>query len=88
MATPFEQLAPGHGRMMTRANVTLYRDAFGSLLDCAAGSTASDACADQWAKVVAPLLDENSGDIGQANAFARYYVENVLRKPDAKPDWC
>jgi glyoxylase-like metal-dependent hydrolase (beta-lactamase superfamily II) len=88
LGTPFDQLAPGHGRMMNRADVTLYRDAFGALLDCAAGSAAGDSCADQWSKAVVPLLDEGSGDIRQANAYARYYVENVLRKPDAKPAWC
>jgi glyoxylase-like metal-dependent hydrolase (beta-lactamase superfamily II) len=88
LATPFEQLAPGHGRMMTRADVALYRDAFGALLDCAGAATPAQSCAEQWAKAAAPLLGEGSGDTGQANAYARYYVENVLRKPDAKPAWC
>jgi glyoxylase-like metal-dependent hydrolase (beta-lactamase superfamily II) len=88
LATPFDQLAPGHGRMMTRADVTLYRDAFGALLDCASSPASAEACADQWAKAAVPLLDESSGGIGQANAYARYYVENILRKPDAKPAWC
>ena len=88
VATRFDQLAPGHGRMMTRADVALYRDAFGALLDCAAGSTAAGDCADQWARAAAPLLDDSSGDVRQANAYARYYVENVLRKPEAEPAWC
>jgi len=84
----FTRLAPGHGRMMTRADVTLYRDAFAAFLDCSSGSTAAESCADQWAKAVTPLLDEASGDAGQAQVYARYYVENVLRKPEAKPAWC
>jgi glyoxylase-like metal-dependent hydrolase (beta-lactamase superfamily II) len=88
LATSFTQLAPGHGRMMTRADVTLYRDAFAALLDCASGSTTAGICADQWADSAAPLLDEASGDTGQAQAYARYYVENVLRRPGAKPAWC
>jgi glyoxylase-like metal-dependent hydrolase (beta-lactamase superfamily II) len=88
LGTPFDKLEPGHGRMMTRADVVLYRDAFGALLDCAASSAASDACADQWAKAAAPLLDQSSGDIEQADAYARYYIENILRKQAGKPAWC
>jgi glyoxylase-like metal-dependent hydrolase (beta-lactamase superfamily II) len=88
LATPFEQLAPGHGRMMTRADVTLYRDAFGALLDCASSLASAEACADQWSKAAAPLLDESSGDAGQASAYAGYYVENILRKTEARPAWC
>ena len=88
LATPFDKLEPGHGRTMTRADVTLYRDAFGTLLDCASSPASAEACADQWAKAAAPLLDQSSGGIGEANAYARYYIENVLRKTEAKPAWC
>lgn len=79
LATPFERAIPGHGREMTRTDVTLYRDAFNTLLQCAAGDAPAAACADAWAASAAPLLDAQSGDAGQANAYARYYVENVLR---------
>ncbi|HEX5007519.1 MAG TPA: MBL fold metallo-hydrolase [Hyphomonadaceae bacterium] len=88
LGTPFTQLAPGHGRLMTRADVTLYRDAFNALLDCASGAASAESCAEHWSKAAAPLLDEASGDIGQAKAYANYYVENVLRKAEAKPIWC
>jgi glyoxylase-like metal-dependent hydrolase (beta-lactamase superfamily II) len=88
LARPFEQLAPGHGRMMTRADVTLYRDAFGALLDCSFSPVSAETCADQWSKAAAPLLDQSSGDTRAAKAYARYYIENVLRKPDAKSAWC
>ena len=37
------------------------------------------ACAKAWAVSAAPLLDDASGDAGQAEAYARYYVENILR---------
>lgn len=79
LATPFERLIPGHGREMTRVDVQLYRDAFVALSDCAAGSAPAAVCADAWAASAAPLLNAQSGDAGQANAYARYYVENILR---------
>ncbi len=79
LATPFTRAVPGHGREMTRADVTLYRDAFNALLGCPNGGATVAACADAWATSIAPLLDEQSGDAGQADVYARYYVENVLR---------
>lgn len=79
LATPFVRAVPGHGREMTRADVTLYRDAFNALIDCANGAAASDTCARAWASSIATLLDDQSGDAGQAIAYAGYYVENILR---------
>lgn len=79
LATPFERAVPGHGREMTRADVTLYRDAFVALLECAAGDAPEAACARAWALSAAPLLDDAAADAGQAEAYARYYVENILR---------
>lgn len=88
LAQPFVSVAPGHGRMMARADLRLYRDAFVELLECASSSSAAASCADRWSKAAGPLLDESSGDIGQARTYASYYVERVLRKPDARPAWC
>ena len=88
LGTPFTQLIPGHGRPMSRSDVEAYRDAFGALLDCAKGAAAPAVCAAGWATSAAPLLDASSGDVGQAEAYARYYVENVLRNPQASQSWC
>jgi glyoxylase-like metal-dependent hydrolase (beta-lactamase superfamily II) len=88
VGSSFKRLAPGHGRMMDRADVTLYRDAFGALLDCAASPAEAESCADQWSKASSPLLDEASGGADQAKVYAHYYVENILRKPEARPAWC
>lgn len=79
LAMPFERLIPGHGREMTRTDVQLYRDAFNALIDCASGGATVKACADAWAVSIASLLDEPSGDAGQAAAYAGYYVESILR---------
>jgi glyoxylase-like metal-dependent hydrolase (beta-lactamase superfamily II) len=88
LATPFIRAIPGHGREMTRADIALYRDAFGALLDCAATDRPSDTCASAWSATAQPLLDGQSGDAAAAGRYARYYVENVLRAPGARPDWC
>ena len=88
LATPFTQLIPGHGRPMTRKDVETYRDGFGALLDCAKGSAAPAVCAAQWATAAAPLLDGSTGDVAQAEAYARYYVESVLRNPQSRQAWC
>jgi glyoxylase-like metal-dependent hydrolase (beta-lactamase superfamily II) len=88
LGTPFTQLIPGHGAPMTRKDVETYRDAFGALLDCAKGNATPAVCAAGWATSAAPLLDGSSGDVGQAEAYARYYLENVLRNPQARQSWC
>ncbi|MFT3723146.1 MAG: MBL fold metallo-hydrolase [Hyphomonadaceae bacterium] len=81
LATPFVRAIPGHGREMTRTDIIAYRDAFNALIDCAATDVPATACADAWSRAATPLLDSQSGDAGQASAYARYYVESVLRKP-------
>lgn len=84
---PFVSFAPGHGRLLSRADVQLYRDGFNALLACAAGTETPDACAASWADKVAPLLDDGATPAA-AKAYARYYVDSVLRKPDSKQPWC
>lgn len=86
LQSPFERLIPGHGREMTRADVVLYRDAFNALLDCAAGDATAAACADGWAASAAPLLDGASGTQADAAAYAKYYVEAVLRAGKTRAD--
>ena len=75
LATHFVRLVPGHGSEMSRADVQLYRDAVIALVACA---NSADACATAWTSSITSLLDEQSGDAGQADAYARYYIENVL----------
>ena len=86
LATPFTRLIPGHGREMTRGDVTRYRDAFNALLDCADGDAPAAACANAWAASAAPLLDAQSGSQADASAYAGYYVESVLRAGGTRAD--
>ena len=87
LALPFERLAPGHGRMLTRAEVTVYRDAFAALLECAGSPEESGVCAQGWATSIESLLDHSNEDVGP-EAYVRYYVENILRKPETRPAGC
>ena len=73
---------------MTRADVTLYRDAFDAFLDCAVGTSPAKTCSDAWTTAITPLLDDQSGSADDARAYAGYYVENILRKPEARSAWC
>jgi hypothetical protein len=86
LATPFEHVVPGHGRVMTRADVVIYRDAFNALLDCAKGDAPAAACADAWAASAAPLLDGRSGLVDDARSYAGYYVASVLRPGKTRAD--
>jgi glyoxylase-like metal-dependent hydrolase (beta-lactamase superfamily II) len=87
LVLPFEHLAPGHGRLLARAEVVLYRDAFTALLDCAASPEENGVCAERWAAAIAPLLDSD-GETSRAEAYAGYYLEHILRKPETRPAGC
>ncbi len=85
---PFLALAPGHGRLLTPEDVRTYRNAFSSLIACAAGSEPVQTCAEQWAASATPLLDDPVKDSATAKRYAAYYVGDILRSPGARPDWC
>jgi glyoxylase-like metal-dependent hydrolase (beta-lactamase superfamily II) len=85
-AQPSLSIVPGHGRVMTRSDVTTYRDAFNALIGCAGGTADASVCADAWATTVAPLQDEQEKDGRAAREYARYYVESVLRNGPVRAD--
>jgi len=78
-ATPFETVIPGHGRPMTRAQFTTYRQAFEALIDCSKGSETKAYCAAGWVERVAPLLGADPADRKRAQGMTEYYVQDVLR---------
>ncbi|HVY88885.1 MAG TPA: MBL fold metallo-hydrolase, partial [Hyphomonadaceae bacterium] len=86
LAQPFVRLVPGHGRVMTRADVTTYRDAFNALIACAKGADTPDACADRWTASAASLQDGAETDGKAAKAYASYYVGSVLRGGTRRAD--
>jgi glyoxylase-like metal-dependent hydrolase (beta-lactamase superfamily II) len=86
LAQPFTRIAPGHGRMMLRADVARYRDAFDALIVCARSSAAAETCAAGWADAAAPLQDDAVRDRPVAIRYASYYVTEILRKPSRRAD--
>ncbi|MGZ8362240.1 MAG: MBL fold metallo-hydrolase [Caulobacteraceae bacterium] len=78
-ATPFEIAIPGHGKPMTRAQFSLYRQAFDNFVDCANSSRDKAECTAGWVKGAGPLLAVNAVDAKRAEDMADYYVGAVLR---------
>lgn len=73
-ATAFARLVPGHGRVLTHAEFSLYRRSLSRLLACATKGDA-DACARGWADAVAPLLQSPA-----ETALARDWTAAYLRE--------
>jgi glyoxylase-like metal-dependent hydrolase (beta-lactamase superfamily II) len=79
LALPFTSVVPGHGRVMARTDVKIYREAFDGLIACASSASDAAVCSESWALAVAPLRDAPEMDGRAARDYARYYVESVLR---------
>ncbi|MGN6520511.1 MAG: MBL fold metallo-hydrolase [Dokdonella sp.] len=78
----FERLVPGHGSVLTRAQLRTYRTAFDHLLACAAGTSAKQACIDGWMREAQSLIP--AADEQLARGLLDYYVDNSLRGHAAK----
>lgn len=77
----FEWLVPGHGAPMRREGFEAYRGAYRSLLRCAASDAKASRCIDGWmsdASTLVPAHDEKL-----ARSLLGYYLDNVLRDPQA-----
>ncbi len=88
LETPFVTAIPGHGNPMTRAEVTLYKDAFNAMIDCSASKRDKAECASAWAKSISPLVGGNERMLKQAAGMAEYYVGDVLRPNGGKSAYC
>lgn len=75
-ATPFERLVPGHGRVLSHAEFSVYRSSFSRLLACAATGTAKS-CAHAWATDIASLL-ASPGEATIARDWTEAYVTEFL----------
>lgn len=74
--TPFARLVPGHGRVLTHEEFSLYRRSLSQLLACARDGTAQ-ACAQGWADAVAPLL-ESTAEAALARDWTAGYLQEFL----------
>ena len=83
-ALPFTQLVPGHGPVMSRADVARWRGAFDALLDCAASQRPPTACSAAWASGLGPLLPP--AEQRRATAMLEFYFAEHLRADAAQRD--
>lgn len=74
----FKWLVPGHGEPMTPGQFSLYRQAFDSLLTCAASPSTKQACVTGWQRDVASLLKDDH-EKKLAGGLIEYYLDVVLR---------
>jgi hypothetical protein len=81
-AQPFEQLVPGHGAPLSRAQFDRYRVACGNLFSCAAGAAGKPVCIDAWLQDARDLFP--ASEIALARSSLDYYLD-VLRAPDGGP---
>ncbi|HEY0483236.1 MAG TPA: MBL fold metallo-hydrolase [Kofleriaceae bacterium] len=85
-ATPFVRLIPGHGEAMTRDAFARWRAAFDALLDCAASPAEVATCVAGWRAGAAAFIP--AGDEARIDAYAAYYVSQILRSPAARERFC
>jgi glyoxylase-like metal-dependent hydrolase (beta-lactamase superfamily II) len=86
-ATPFSLAIPGHGAPMTRAQFSLYRQAFESFIDCSKSTLPKEECGTSWASAVQPLLAEDPNELRRAKQLSEYYVE-LLRASAGRSKYC
>jgi glyoxylase-like metal-dependent hydrolase (beta-lactamase superfamily II) len=78
----FEQLVPGHGAPMRRAQFASYRSAYDHLLGCAASKRAKASCIEGWMHDADALIPESDRTL--AHGLLDYYIDNSLRGDPAK----
>jgi len=78
---------PGHGAPMTPEDVSRYRQAFDSFIDCAGSPRQTDECAAGWVDAVRTLLAADAQDVERARAMAVDYVE-MLRASGGRSKYC
>jgi glyoxylase-like metal-dependent hydrolase (beta-lactamase superfamily II) len=85
--TPFKTAIPGHGPVLTRAQVVQYQHAFDAFVACSASPDPPQLCANQWAESLKILLAGQPFDAIHAGKVASYYVD-LLRANGGKSRYC
>jgi glyoxylase-like metal-dependent hydrolase (beta-lactamase superfamily II) len=82
VAADFERAIPGHGPVMTRAQLEAYRSSFNGLLSCGSSARPLEECADAWIAGLGGLLPASEHDF--TRQLLGYYVGQVLRGEPAR----
>lgn len=83
----FETLVPGHGLPMDHATFSSYRRAFDAFSTCAEGSEPTATCVATWMQQAAPFVAMHP-DPKYSEAALTYYVDQVLRVPARRSEYC
>jgi glyoxylase-like metal-dependent hydrolase (beta-lactamase superfamily II) len=86
-ASRFKIAVPGHGPPMTPDEVSRYRAAFDSFVDCANSQRPAEECGAQWAAAAGPMLGPDAKAMERANAMAVNYVA-MLRANGGRSKYC
>jgi glyoxylase-like metal-dependent hydrolase (beta-lactamase superfamily II) len=87
VAVPFEVAVPGHGPLMTRAEVDRYRLGLDAFIACARSDRPEGDCGALWADGVESLLEDVATEKPRARRLAEYYV-GVLRANGGRSPYC
>lgn len=86
-ASRFRIAVPGHGAPMTPDDVSRYRQAFDSFIDCAGSSRMVDVCGAGWVDAVKDMLASDPQSVERAKAMAVNYVV-MLRANGGRSKFC
>lgn len=81
-ALPFERIVPGHGPVMSRAELHKYRQAWQTLQACAASSAEPRACSMAWIEALPGLIATEERP--RVHAMLAYYLKSRLRAAPAE----
>jgi glyoxylase-like metal-dependent hydrolase (beta-lactamase superfamily II) len=85
--TPFKTAVPGHGPLLSRAQVVLYQHAFDAFIDCAKSVNTKATCAEAWSGAMRTLLADKPFNAPSASEEAAEYVD-MLRANDGNSRFC
>jgi len=85
-AQRFDQLVPGHGRVMSRQEFNDWQSAFDDLLKCSATSRPTATCRNAWLKSMRRLVDQKDQDL--ATRLLDHGIDNILRNSEAQQRLC
>lgn len=83
----FQTLVPGHGLPMDHVTFSSYRGAFDAFTACAEGSQPTASCVATWMQKGAHFVAMHS-DPKYSEAALTYYVDQVLRVPAKRSEYC
>jgi glyoxylase-like metal-dependent hydrolase (beta-lactamase superfamily II) len=85
--TPFTTLIPGHGPVMTRADLATWTTAFSNFVNCGRSSSTAEQCVAGWEKDAAKFIDHAHRDY--VREAAGYYLSTRLRSsPEEQQLYC